>query len=163
MLTLNHFGSLEPSFVADVPNQTTPRFSFVNIQRPEELRDRTKQSLVRRHAKRDADRVKSSRRRAQIMTSSTEPGFEQAAPKIPDTEQAENLFHDRRTEEVDDIRNSTGRPPVRSYDERLGPTENMSYSLDILKPLGAGRGLTPFASYPVKPTARATQLIDFST
>ena len=43
-----------------------------------------------------------------------------------------------------------------------GDNEWMPSSLDFLTPLGAGRGLVPFATYPVKTTPRMIQLFDYS-
>jgi hypothetical protein len=158
MLTLKDFGSVKPTFAADVPSQKSPRFSFVNIQKPGEVRDKKKQSTIRRHAKKDSDREKFRRRRAEVELLTSESSPEHDAIIISPAKQP-SACH-RAYQKASDTLILDGKQTdnrrgfsVDSLDLDAGPPA-------IWKPLGAGRGYTPFAPYPVQATHRTTQLLD---
>jgi hypothetical protein len=140
------FRSLTSSFVVSKPEKTSPKFVFVSINNPKDIRDPRKQTTIRRQAKKMSGRKRQQRHELGFVFESgtKDPGTDSADLKPvrrPDTvvpehsESNNNLFEDQ---------------PSNS---RIG--FNVS-----LRPLGAGRGLNPFASFPIKPTPRVVQLID---
>ena len=147
---LAHFRSAQPTFVANTTDDSRT-FSFVNVQRPEEMKQRAKRSLIRRHAKRDADRSKAQEHRLAI---------EHLADSTPAvTTPVRSTEHEQATYGSE---NQTSSPASMAMVPEQGDYEWMPSSLDFLAPLGAGRGLVPFATYPVKTTPRMIQLLDYS-
>ena len=145
MSTLNNFGSIGPTFVASIPLQKSPRFLFVTISNPDEIREPTKQTIIRRHAQRDADRAR------------------KRSHKI----QAENLMLDVATlEQYSHKTSRKTRKPMRCRLSLImtfllsGSTTNLVpwHSWDHLVLV---LGFTPFAPYPVELNSRKTQLLDY--
>ena len=162
MSTLNDFGSMAPTFVANVPLKKSPKFLFVTISNPDEIKNPTKQSIIRRHAKRDADRARKSRQNPQFESLVVETQFNQPAvshPRNPSTKQTLG----QKQNQVDTLYPSSERPPVTERDKSPGWRNNKPSSLAFLKPRGAGRGFNPFAPYPVEPNSRTIQLLDYCT
>lgn len=164
MSTLNDFGSIEPTFFANIPLQKSPRFLFVTISNPDEIRDPTKQTTIRRHAKRDADRARKRRHKIQAESLMLERRVKQSEVSYPRERcntSAEQPPGKQKTQEADAVYLSTERPPVTDHDISPERLNNESSSLAFLRPLGAGRGFNPLAPYPVEPSSRKTQLLDY--
>ena len=146
MSTLNNFGSIEPTFAATIPLQKSPKFLFVTISNPDEIRDPTKQTTIRRHAKRDADRARKRSHRIQAESVMLEGRVKQTV-----------VSHPR-------VRCNTGAErPHGKQKNQISPEQlnNESTSLAFLRPLGAGLGFNPLAPYPVEPSSQKTQLLDY--
>lgn len=164
MSTLNDFGPTEPTFIANIPLQKSPRFLFVTISNPDEIRDPTKQTTIRRHAKRDADRARKRRHKFQAGSLMLERGVKQSAvsyPRVHCNTGAEQATGKQENRKTDAVHLPTERPPVTDHNTSPELLNNEFSSLDFLRPLGAGRGFNPLASYPVEPSSRKTQLLDY--
>jgi hypothetical protein len=162
MSTLNNFGSIAPTFVASVPLKKSPRFLFVTVSNPDEIKNPTKQSIIRRHAKKDADRVRKTRQNPQfeslIENQLNQPAVSHRS--IPCNLSAEETLGEQQNQQVDAVYLSSERPPVIERD-KSPEWLNKSSSLASLRPLGAGRGLNPFAPYPVEPNSRTIHALDY--
>lgn len=166
MSTLNDFGSIEPTFVANILLQKSPRFLFVTISNPDEIRDPTKRTTIRRHAKRDADRARKRSHKIQAESLMLERRVKQSAvsyPRVRCNTSAEQPPGKQKNQEADAAYLSTERLPVTDRDISPERLNNESSSLAFLRPLGAGRGFNPLAPYPVEPSSRKTQLLDYCT
>jgi hypothetical protein len=160
MSTLNDFGSMAPTFIARVPLKKSPRFLFVTISNPDEIKNPTKQSIIRRHAKRDADRARKSRQNPQIESLTVETQFNQPTVSHPSNHSTEQTLGEKQNQ-VDMLYLSSEGTPVTERDKSPGWLNNKPRSLAFLRPLGAGRGFNPFAPYPVEPNSRTIQLLDY--
>jgi hypothetical protein len=150
MSTLNNFGSTEPTFAANIPLQKSPRFLFVTINNPDEIRDPTKQTTIRRHAKRDSDRAR--KRSHKIQAESVMLGS-----RLYSNTSAEQPQSKQKKQEADAVY----LPPVNDHDISDERLNNESSSLALFRPLGAGVGFNPLAPYPVDLSSQKTQLFDY--
>jgi|SRR5579871_3223996 len=158
MSTLNDFGSIAPTFTTNVPLQKSPRFLFVTISNPDEIKEPAKQTTIRRHAKKDADRARKRSHKIQAETLVSETQVKQSVISNPSAEQA----HDKqKNQESDVVYLSNEIPSVTDSDISPGQLNNESNSLAFLRPLGAGLGFNPLAPYPVELNSRQTQLLDY--
>jgi hypothetical protein len=152
---LSHFRAIEPTFVADVPATEFQQFSFVTVQKPEELKNKARQRLIRRHAKRDVDRARARKYKSSLaplgtpFIKATNDVNELMRASFPRIDQGDILTTDSRHDDL--ITVSSGGCDVEQIP-----------SLSFLKPLGAGRGLNPFATYPVRTTPRMNALFEYS-
>jgi hypothetical protein len=143
--------SRQPDFVVPGLGRKSPKFVFVTINDPKDIRNPRKQTIIRSHARKDAGRKERKRE-----------GFIFVHERGTPTSAVDTL----KSIPVDPAR--TAIPALES----LGSDETENKSLDnhpdilpllsitSLRPLGAGRGYNPFASFPIEPTPRVVQLID---
>lgn len=164
MSTLNNFGSIQPTFAANIPLQKSPKFLFVTISNPDEIRDPIKQTTIRRHAKRDADRARKRGRKIQaesLMLESRVKQFAVSYPRVPCNSSTEHPHYKQKIQEADAVYLSTERTPVTGHDISPERLNNESSSLAFLRPIGAGLGFNPLAPYPIEPSLSRTQLVDY--
>jgi len=57
--------SAQHTFVVNLPKKTSPRFSFVTISNPDEIRDSARKTVVRKHVKKRVDLAKEEFRKSQ--------------------------------------------------------------------------------------------------
>ena len=145
---MEDFRNIEPTFATSVPANQPRAFSFVTVQNPDELKQKSRQSLIRKHAKQDVDRAKARKHRATIQTLKREQPV-QISP-------AHRNAGSARLASTSLASPSDGKSAANK-DRNFQPLPD----IEILKPIGAGRGLVPFAPYPVKPSTRDIQLFDF--
>jgi hypothetical protein len=159
MLVSQQFGSVEPTFITKAPKRTSPKFSFVTIRTPSDLRDKSKQKAIRQHAKRGVDRLKAKKYRARFLTSSHcvyEDETESPA-EIPG-----KLSNDwGLLTPIELLHKSMINSKVTVCLDESEPDNEAIIPWNSLRPLGGGRGFVPFTAYPVQPTSRMIQLFDF--
>lgn len=164
MSTLNDFSSIEPTFVANIPLQKSPRFLFVTINNPDGIRDQTKQTAIRRHAKRDADRARKRSHKIQAESLMLERPAKQSVvsySRLRRNTGAEEPPGKQQNQKADVVYLSTERPPVTGHNNSHERLANEPSSLAFLRPLGAGRGFNPLMPYPVKLSSQKSQLLDY--
>ncbi|RFU24341.1 hypothetical protein B7463_g11997, partial [Scytalidium lignicola] len=165
MLTLKDFGSISPTFVANVPVKKSPKFLFVSITNPDDIKNPTKQITIRRHAKRDANRAKNTRQNSQfkrLIVQTTPNKAVVPRSSVPYNPSAPQQRSEQQWQQADTVDVSSENPPVIEQDKSPESLNTNFNSLAFLRPLGAGRGLNPFAPYPVEPNSRTVQLLDYS-
>lgn len=165
MSTLNNFRSIEPTFAANVPSQKSPRFLFVTISNPDEIRDPAKQTTIRRHAKRDADRMRKTSRKVEDESLTLERRVKQAAvsyTQVLRNDSVEQPQSKQKNQEADAMYYTTEMLPVADHDISPERPSNNSSSLAFLRPLGAGLGFNPLAPYPIESGSRNAHLLDYS-
>jgi cell division septation protein DedD len=146
---LRHFRSVDPIFATNAPTNDSQEFTFVTIRNPEELRQRARQSLIRKHAKQDVDRAKVKRHRATIESlkplTIKSPKSTRASTHKPGQSKSGQISarHDQNP--------GTGVPTTTETSQE----KDGSLSLDTQR-------LLPLNSYPLKPTPRMVQLFNFS-
>jgi hypothetical protein len=156
MATLTNFRIAEPILAAKGLANDAQQFSFITIQRPEELKQKAKQSIIRKHAKRDVDRVKAKRHRATIEPlSAGQVEARQETGNAGLSAQLQTLSDGRMQWDANAVTLDLDLETLNEPDWTLPP-------IACLQPLGAGRGFVPFAPYPVKGTSREIQLLDYS-
>jgi hypothetical protein len=144
------FRSSLPKF-AITPPDISPKFVFVSINKPEDIRNASKRTTIRSHARKDARRRVKKQNGFRFVY---EPGTTDFAPSIPNVRPLDSAGTVLSTSEI---------PESNTIEER--PSENLKdvpalSSIVSLRPLGAGRGYNPFASFPIESTPRVVQLID---
>ena len=148
MVSIRQFRNLQPTWAAHDPSSNVQQFSFVTVLNPDELKHKTHKRQIRKHAKRDVDRVKAKRHRAGIEDLNTKTGLVPASgPETPTTRTISSPLSDG----------------AFSFDSKLQAADSDEVNfedLEYLRPIGAGRGFEPFLSYPFKPTARMVMLLD---
>lgn len=155
MASIKHYRSVQPTFAAHGPSSNDGQtFSFVTFQNPDELKQKGRQSQIRKHAKRDVDRVKAKRKRATI-----EPLQASILALATDSGKASP---DNRLQPVSVSSKRDLAKALERYGDEVDDNVDESGSLGFLRPVGAGRGLVPFVGYPVRPTERMVLLFDYS-
>jgi hypothetical protein len=144
--------STEPTFAIGVSGREAQTFSFITIQNPSELKNKHRQSLIRRHAKRDTDRSKAQKYRSRVELLQ--------APRT--AVKPQQVSCERSPDQADLGRPGPGKDASRQSELDYHDNEASTESLSFLRPLGAGRGLVPFANYPFEVTSRMVQLFDYS-
>jgi hypothetical protein len=150
-----NFRSISPTFLVKSSVDKSPRFVFVSICNPRDIRDPKKQKVIRRHARRDVERNNRSKKQLEFFRSAyiAEP----AAEPIMRTQTAALLqVKEQGTQEHQ--QHVVGR--IFNDDQASSATLQHA-SLDFLRPIGAGQGFNPFAPLPIKTTPRTAQLLDY--
>jgi hypothetical protein len=151
MATLKDFGSIKPTFVTNVRLEKSPKFLFVTISNPDQIKGRKQQTSIRSHAKRKSDQERKRKYDIRTETLNLKPQVEPSA-KQPTS---------KPTHQQNDALNlSTEIQLIGEQDSSRHQTNHELGSLALLKPLGAGRGLNPFAPYPFQLNSKTTQLMD---
>jgi hypothetical protein len=164
MSTLRDFGSIEPTFVAHIPLKKSPKFIFVTLNNPDDIKDPTKQTTIRRHAKRDADRARKESYKLHAESLMLEGAVSQSAVShqaVRSKNRAEQKSAKQKHKKTDDVYNPTEMPSATNHNTSFELLNNKSGSLAFLRPLGAGRGFNSFAPYPMERSSRNTQLLDY--
>jgi hypothetical protein len=146
---LSHFRSIEPSFATDVTTNDSQKFAFVTIQKPSDLRQRSRQRIIRKHAKQDVDRVKAKRHRATI---------EPLRPAA--TEQTNKITANISSPQHSSVIRFQERPKDDNGTSTL--VSDQTKDVDEGKLPDGGQGLLNLSTYPVQPSARMIQLFEFS-
>jgi hypothetical protein len=150
-----NFRSNSPTFLVNSSVGKSPRFVFVSIHNPRDIKDPKKQKIIRRHARKDIERNKRRENKIGVVLSSNLA--ETATETIKSTlAGALSLAKEEGTHE--DQQHVTGRV---LNDDQAGSAYLQIPSLDFLSPIGAGRGFNPFAPLPIKATPRTVQLLDY--
>jgi hypothetical protein len=118
----------------------SPDFAFITITNPQDIKDPSKQTAIRRHARTNNSRSKNQRRKQ------TKIVFNLPA--------ADSDKH----EEIEEVVDNSYFDFNDASDASLG-----SLALEYIRPLGAGRGMNPMAPFPIQLNSRMVQLVDFST
>jgi hypothetical protein len=129
----------------------SPKFVFVTINNPKDIRDRTKQTRIRSHARKDAGRRVRKQKGFHFIYESGSTVLTNDTPNPNPADPAGTVIQAPKFLEC----NEGGK---RSSNDQ--PNLTLLSSIASIRPLGAGRGYNPFASFPIKSTPRVVQLID---
>jgi hypothetical protein len=146
MSPIPDFRSVPSSFVESKLGSTSPKFVFVSINNPKDIRHPRNQTTIRRQARKVAGRKVQRRERFEFV-----PEY---VTKNPDVECTDLIPVHRSEAVVLERKRSDGN----TIDNK-GVHSRIDFNIS-LRPLGAGRGLNPLASFPIKSTPRVLQLIN---
>jgi hypothetical protein len=146
MTTLKDFSSIQPTFTTNVQVEKSPKFLFVTISNPNQIKSRRKQNTIRSHAKRKSDQERKRKLETRTERLNQEFQVELSAPQ-----HGNKQINQRNEADIELIIEQDG-----SRDQ----TNHELDSLAFLKPIGAGRGFNPFSPYPFQLNSKTTQLLD---
>lgn len=151
MSTLNNFANIAPTFIANVPyKKNSPKFLFVTINKPDEIKNSTRQFTIRRHAKKDADRARKAKRQNHLVLEVSRLDQSTISESNPS-----NLIQAEQPLGSDKQRSQQADGTYSLVAEH----NNQEYSsLSFLTSFGLGRG---FAAYPIEPNSREIQLLGY--
>jgi len=149
------FRSVSPTFVVNSTANISPKFVFVSIDKPEDIRDPKRQKAIRRHARRGKERE--ARRRDDVGFVHEFPVANMAAESTNSDQSSGHL------EKVKHLVQAHENPRTNDaqFPNPPSPKALEFVSLDFLRPIGNGRGYNPLAPFPIKTTPRVIQLVDY--
>jgi hypothetical protein len=126
-----------------------PKFAFITITNPTEIKDSRKKTTIRRHARASTNQP-NIKRRKQFKLTFDIPYIES---QDTGTVQPTNLVQNEAIYVGSIGVDASGQTNRSSSSEPL--------SLSLLRPLGSGRGLLPMQSFPVDANSRIRELTNF--
>ena len=129
-------------------SQKPSKFAFVTITNPNDIKDSKKQTVIRRHARASTASSKQQRRKHAKLVFDLPDTTSQVTIETNATFVQSNKSSDKETVEDETIDHSDS---LTTYE--------MPWS--SLRPLGAGRGLSPLQPFPVAVTSRDRDLVNF--
>ena len=129
--------------------QRRPAFTFVNITTPDDISDPNKQRTIRRHARAIATRRGRRPRTGPLsVTFDLVEGPGNSVPARASSSESPSILPGPLLDP----------PPASPQDH----DPHVLQSLEFLKPIGWGRGITPFSPFPIEVNQRMLQLVNFS-